>query len=223
MCDQGPLTDAVGRTVGELDVDDAASYECLAGAGCLDRASTAERQTCAASKTVRCQHIDRRAGTRGAVSDVVRAGEYLTEVCVDERLMTSGRAPGFDSQVDDDVDIIGGSRVERSSFDLEQKGHLSPDNQAVVAESWRQLDEDATTRVVDGRAVEAESLLRQAPTTRSSAAIPCRGSAESRGSRAVAPRAANVPPGMISHASSSATRRRVKPSGSGTTASSEPS
>ena len=105
-------------------------------------------KTRTASEPVRCQHIDRRTGPRVAVSDAVGAREHLTEGCVDKCLMNSGEACRFHSQVDDDVDIIRGSRVERSSFDLEQKDHLSTDQLAMATERWCQLDEGAPRRLL---------------------------------------------------------------------------
>ena len=140
---QGRTTHTSGRAVGELDVDDGAAHECLAATGCFDRAAAAECQTRTGSEPVRRQHIDRRTGTRVAMSNAVSAGKHLTEASVDECLVNSGEACRFDPQIDDNVDIISGTRVERCSFDLEQEDHLPTDQQTMVAEMWCQLDEGA--------------------------------------------------------------------------------
>lgn len=76
-----------------------------------------------------------------AVGDAVRAREHLIEAGIGESLMNSCETGRLDSQVDDDVDIVGRSRVERTSFDLEQEHHLTADDKAMTAESWRQFDE----------------------------------------------------------------------------------
>ena len=57
--------------------------------------------------------------------------------------MNSGEASRLHSQVDDDVDIVGRSGVEQSSFDLVQEDHLSTDEKAVITQCWCQLDEGA--------------------------------------------------------------------------------
>lgn len=77
------------------------------------------------------------------MSDAVGAREGLTEACVDECRMNSGEACRFNPKIDDHVDIISGSRVERSTFDLEQEDHLSTNQQAMVTEAWCQLDAGA--------------------------------------------------------------------------------
>jgi hypothetical protein len=77
------------------------------------------------------------------MSDPVRARERLIEACVGQGLMNSGEASRLHSQVDDDVDIVGRSGVEQSSFDLVQEDHLSTDEKAVITQCWCQLDEGA--------------------------------------------------------------------------------
>jgi hypothetical protein len=74
------------------------------------------------------------------MSDPVGARDRLIEARVGQSLMDSCEAGRLDSQVDDHVDVVGRSRVERSSLDFEQAHHLATNKKAMITEYWRQLD-----------------------------------------------------------------------------------
>jgi len=139
--DQGRATHDCGRAVGEFDFHDAAANKCLAATGSLDRSPASERQACSASELVWREDVDRCAGARVAVSDPVGARDRLIEAGIRQSLMNPRETGRLDSQVDDDVDIVGRSHIERFSLDFEQEHHLATDEKAMVTECWRQLDE----------------------------------------------------------------------------------